>query len=137
MDILLKSRESGRKNYKSITNDNDIIIYPGKKSLESIKDSSRNIKKINILNDKKTFSGIKNYSENNGNLKNNISRSFSMNSIVSKNNGNELNKEEKRLFQFNSIINSWSNAWWKIDTSMRTILFIDFATKLLTPFGIV
>ena len=29
-----------------------------------------------------------------------------MNSIVSKNNGNELNKEEKRLFQFNSIINS-------------------------------
>jgi hypothetical protein len=106
MDILLKSRESGRKNYKSITNDNDIIIYPGKKSLESIKDSSRNIKKINILNDKKTFSGIKNYSENNGNLKNNISRSFSMNSIVSKNNGNELNKEEKRLFQFNSIINS-------------------------------
>ena len=100
IQLILKSISSLKKPQKTVD------ISRKHFNISKLESARRNIKKINILNDKKTFSGIKNYSENNGNLKNNISRSFSMNSIVSKNNGNELNKGEKRLFQFNSIINS-------------------------------
>ena len=111
LDRRLKLKEKGENNkynYQSMENNNkNIFLYSGKKCLESF-DSHKKSNKVFSIDKNRIFSGKKNDSEkeNLTTLKNNISRSFSLNSIfTSNNNDTNLMNEENRIDKFNGILN--------------------------------
>ena len=109
LDMRLRSKEKEEMNkYRSMENQNksSIFLLSGRKCVESI-DSNKA-----FSHDKnRIFSGIRKDSEkeNLTTLKNNISRSFSLNSLFTNNNNNVSNEanlmnEEARIDKFNGIL---------------------------------
>lgn len=109
LDMRLKSKEKEEMNkYRSMENPNksSIFLLSGRKCVESI-DSNKAFSQ----DKNRIFSGIRKDSEkeNLTTLKNNISRSFSLNSLFTNNNNNVSNEtnlmnEEERIDKFNGIL---------------------------------
>ena len=112
LEMRLRSKEKeGMNKYRSMENQNksSIFLLSGRKCMESIDSNNNNIN-IKAFSQEKNriFSGIRKDSEkeNLTTLKNNISRSFSLNSIFTNNNNIETNliNEEARIDNFNDLL---------------------------------